>query len=102
MSIFAIISTYAKSVKEAGTLSSPVMLLGMVLGITTALGTASGNVALYVIPIYNSCMLFSGIFAMNYEIMQVILTIAGNVLFTAICVFVMTKMFNSEKVMFAR
>jgi len=102
VSIFAIISTYAKSVKEAGTLSSPVMLLGMVLGITTALGTASGNVALYVIPVYNSCMLFSGIFAMNYEIMQVILTIAGNVLFTAICVFVMTKMFNSEKVMFAR
>jgi len=102
ISIFAIISTYAKSIKEAGSLSSPFMILGMVLAITTSMGTASANTGLFAIPIYNSCMIFSGIFSMNYEMIQVGITIATNLVFTGICVFVMTKMFNSEKIMFAR
>lgn len=102
VSIFAIISTYAKTIKEAGSISSPIMIVGMVLGITTAIGTETAGTALYCIPIYNSCMLFSGIFSMNYTIQQVLLTIATNIIFTGICVFIMTKMFDSEKIMFAR
>lgn len=102
VSIFAIISTYAKTIKEAGTISSPIMIMGMVLGITTSMGGSEVSKAVFAIPIYNSCMLFSGIFSMNYTLEQVVITIISNILFMSIGVFIMTKMFNSEKIMFAR
>ena len=102
VSIFAIISTYAKTIKEAASISSPIMIVGMVLGITTSMGSGVPNPGLFAIPVYNSCMLFSGIFSMNYSMNQVIITIASNLVFMGIGVFVMTKMFNSEKIMFAR
>ncbi len=102
VSIFAMISTFAKTIKEASMISSPVMVIGMVLGITTSMGGAQINNALFAIPIYNSCMLFNGIFSMNYSMNQVVLTIAANLVFMCIGAFVMTKMFNSERIMFAR
>lgn len=102
VSVFAIISTYAKTVKEAASISSPIMIVGMVLGITTSMGTGAVNTALFAIPVYNSCMIFSGIFSMNYTMEQVIITIVSNIIFMGIGVFVMTRMFNSEKIMFAR
>ena len=102
VSIFAIISTFAKTIKEASMISSPIMIVGMVLGITTSMGGAQVSNAMFAIPIYNSCMLFNGIFSMSYSMNQVVLTIASNLIFMCAGAFIMTKMFNSEKIMFAR
>lgn len=102
ISIFAIISTYAKTTKEAASLSSPVMILGIVLGVTSSLIGDDIALGMFTVPIYNSAILFKNIFAMNYTTPQVAITTASNLIFVLICVWIMTKMFNSEKVMFAR
>ncbi len=102
ISIFAIISTYAKTTKEAASLSSPVMILGIVLGVTSSLIGDDVALGMFTVPVYNSAILFKNIFAMNYTTPQVAITTASNLVFVLICVWIMTKMFNSEKVMFAR
>lgn len=100
--VFAIVSTFAKSVKEAGSLATPVLLIGMVVAVTSSLGGGKEALGFFTIPVYNSALVFNGIFSMNYTMQQVGVCIGCNLVFMAICVFIMTKLFNSEKVMFSR
>ncbi|MGN0169567.1 MAG: ABC transporter permease [Lachnospiraceae bacterium] len=100
--IFALISTYAKSVKEAGSLSSPVMILGIVLAVTSSMGGSQPPLYRFCIPIYNSVLMFGRIFSMDYTGAQLGVTVAGNFVFVALSVFAMTRMFNSERIMFSR
>ena len=53
--ILTLVSTFAKSVKEASSLSVPVMIVVMLLGATSFMGTvAQTNPALYLIPVYGA------------------------------------------------
>ena len=100
-SILAIISTYAKSVKEATSLSTPLMLIVTMLGMT---GMYSGgiptNPAVYLLPVYNSIQCFSGILNVSIDPICFVVTIVSNIVYIGLAVFALTKMFNSERVMF--
>ena len=99
--ILTIISTYAKSVKEATSLSGPLMMVVMVVGMTGMMSTtANTNVYMYLIPIYNSIQTFTGILNQSFDIMAITFTIVSNILCISLGVFLLTKMFDSEKVMF--
>lgn len=80
---------------------TPLMILVMLVGIS---GMFGGGVAtslpLYLIPLYNSAQCMSGIFSFSYEFSQIGVTIAANLLCTGILITVLTKMFNSEKIMY--
>ena len=97
-SILLLISSYAKSVKEAGQLALVVMIPTMIIGVTSMLGTNEEIWAAF-IPIYNSITTMSGVFAGNINILNFILTIATNIVVVGIIVYLLTKMFNSEKIM---
>lgn len=99
--ILTIISTFAKSVKEANGLSVPVMMLVMLLSVTSMTGSsAATNIGVYFIPIYNSIQCFTAILSMEIQPLMLAITIATNILFVGVGVCVLTKMFNSEKIMF--
>ncbi|MBQ4091340.1 MAG: ABC transporter permease [Clostridia bacterium] len=102
ITVISIISAYAKTVKEAGTYVTPLMIVSMLIGISGMLGTAVTEPMLYIIPIFNSVQSMIGIFSFEASIINVIITVCSNVVFTAIGVFVLTRMFNSEKIMFNR
>lgn len=95
------ISTFAKSVKEANGFSIPVMMVVMLLGVTSFMGTsAATNVGLYFIPVYNSIQCLTGILSMNVQPLLFTVTILSNLLYVGLGVYGLTKMFNSERVMF--
>lgn len=99
--ILTIISTYAKSVKEAASLSTPLTMIVMVVGMTGMMSpAANSNVYMYFIPIYNSIQTFTGILNQSLDIMAVVFTIISNIIFISLGVFLLTKMFDSEKIMF--
>ena len=100
-SILTIISTYSKSVKEANGIAAPLMMLISVVGIT-GMFTSSGsdNLLMYLIPVYNSIQCFSGILNLSFNTAAFMITIGANILYIALCIAIVTKMFNSEKVMF--
>lgn len=100
ITLFSLISTYAKSVKEAGTLSSPLMIIGTVVAVMSSMNKAT--LPMYLIPIYNSAQCMNGIFSMEYTATQILLTVASNLVIAGIGVFIMTRMFDSEKIMFSR
>lgn len=97
----SVISGFAKSVKEAGTAVSPLMILVMVLSVTTMMGGgAPEEPYLYLIPLYNSVQCMNGIFSFTMLPVNFVITIVSNLVYTGILVFILTKMFDSEKIMY--
>ena len=103
VTLVALLSAFAKTVKEAQTYAVPLMILVMVLGITGMFGGgASQNLAVYAIPLYNSVQCIVGIFSFSLLGQAVALTAAVNGAATLLGVFVLTRMFNSEGIIFGR
>jgi len=103
VSLISVISAYAKSVKEAGTFISPIMILSMLLGITTMFGAGDGQpIWVYFIPMYNSVQCFAAIFNFEINMLPIMITFGSNLLYAVVLGFVLTKMFGSEKIMFKK
>jgi sodium transport system permease protein len=102
VSLIAVLSALAGSVKEASTLISPLMLVVTVIGVSGMFSGGAPSTAFFLIPVYNSVQCISGVFSMSYEPIQIILTVVSNLAVAGLLVFALAKMFNSEKVMFKK
>ena len=75
----------------------------MLLGVTSMFsGGVKESLVWYCIPLYNSVQCMTGIFSFAPVAGAIPVTVAANLICTAIGVWVLTRMFNSEKVMFSR
>ena len=102
-SAVSLLSALAKDVKNAGTMVTPFMLVIMLAGLLPMFQDgASSSLVVYLIPFYNSIEVMTAVFAHELEWMPVIVTLASDVVYTGIAVWGLTRMFNSEKVMFSR
>ena len=101
VALISIISAFAKSVKEATNMIGPLMILVVLLGVSTMFtsGTA-GAFFWYLIPLYNSARAMSGIFSFAASPLNVIITIASNLVVALLLAFALAKMFDNEKIMF--
>lgn len=99
--MISIISAYAKSVKEASSMASPLMILVSLIGVTNMMSNGMPTeLYWYLIPIYNTVQCISGVFSMDYQILPVIITCVANTIYSGILVVVLTKMFDSERIMY--
>lgn len=102
-SAVSLLSALAKDVKNAGTMITPFMLVVMFCGLMPMFQSgASQNLVAYLFPFYNSIQAMTAVFAHEMKWMPVIVTLAANVVYTGIAVWGLTRMFNSEKVMFSK
>ena len=103
VTLISILSTFAKTVKEAQTYVMPLMILVMVLGVTAMFGGgAKTELWYYLIPLYNSVQCMVGVFSFSTVTTGVAAALAANAVYTVLGVFVLTRMFNSEKIIFSR
>lgn len=102
-SAVSLLSALAKDVKNAGTMITPFMLVVMLSGLLPMFQDgASENMAVYLIPFYNSIEVMVGVLLHEMQWGPVIITLAANVVYAGLAVWGLTKMFNSEKVMFSK
>ena len=102
VTLISLISAFAKSIKEASTLAMPLMILVMVLSITAMFGTVKTGLGYFCIPLYNSVQCMSAIFSFQLSAAALWVTTAANLVVTGLGVFLLTRMFHSEKVIFSR
>ena len=103
VAIVSILSALAKSVKSAGTMITPLMLIVIVVGLIPMIsGGTEDNPLMYLIPFYNSVESMSCVFAYNIQTLPILLTIISNLFYTGLAVWVLTRLFNSERAMFGR
>jgi sodium transport system permease protein len=102
-SAVSLLSALAKDVKNAGTMVTPFMLVVMLAGLLPMFqsGTAQ-NLAVYLIPFYNAIEVMADVFAHSMRWTPVLVTLVSDIAYTGIAVFGLTRMFNSEKVMFSK
>lgn len=101
--LISIISAFAKSVKEAATMVTPLMILIMLVGISGMFGAGAQTGSVYfLIPFYNSVQAMLGLFMQEMNLANVLICCASNLIYSAAAAVILTKMFSSEKIMFSK
>ena len=82
---------------------TPIMIVSMLFGVTSMVESLCKTEPVwFLIPLYNSAQCMNAIFSLNMDVVNIAVTVAANLCYSAIGVVVLTKMFDSEKVMFSK
>ena len=102
-SAISLLSALAKDVKNAGTMITPFMLVVMLAGLLPMFQTETvHSLVNYFIPFYNSIQVMADVFAHSLNWTALFITLGSNIVYTGIAIWGLTRMFNSEKVMFSK
>ncbi|MCM1438213.1 MAG: ABC transporter permease subunit [Roseburia sp.] len=102
VTLISIVSAYAKSVKEANGLVVPLMIVVMLCGVFSMFAAGAASIGFYFIPVFNSALVISKVLSGTISPFAPLITVCVNVAFAALLIFVLTRMFNSERIMFNR
>lgn len=102
VAVISVISALADSVKAASGMVTPLMAVIMLLSLSTSFLPEVPAPYAYMIPLYNSVRCIGCVFSLEYSLVHILLTALSNLLLTGVLAFVLTKLFNSEKVMFGK
>ena len=102
-SLLLIFSTLAKTVKEATMLAMPLYLAAIIMPVLTMFSeSVSKKFWHYLIPIYNCTVGLKAVLSMEITLLNYLLIIASSLVFIVLTVFLLVKLFKSEKVLFAK
>lgn len=99
--IIALVSVFAKTVKEASSYVMPVYMVVLIVGLLTMYMSGDPNPTAFYIPIYNSAIVLKGILSQEVTIAQYGITLAITLGAGLVLTGVIAKAFESEKVMSA-
>lgn len=103
ISLISCVSAFAKSIKEAASLCSPLNILTMVVSLVPSMGGDElKKFGMFFIPIYNSVLCITAIFSFEVNLAGVLLTIGMNIVYACVLTFILTRIFNSESAMFSK
>ena len=100
--MMALISSFAKNVKEATLWISILMFIGMGISLLPTVIGVGTNIALYFIPLYNTVLALASVISFDVIIINLAITFVTNILYSLGLVWVLAKVFNNEKIMFSK
>lgn len=102
ISLFSVMSCFAKSVKESGSLIAPFMIVIILMGMASMIFQGTPATPLYLIPLMGSGLAISGIMSQTAGALQIVLSICSNLVVAALLIVLLAFMFNSERIMFKK
>lgn len=103
VTLISILSAFARTIKEAQTMVTPLMLVVMFLGITAMFGNgASVHAPVYLIPLYNSVQCMVSILTFSVNGAHVLLSVLSCLAYSGLGVWILTRMFRSERIIFSK
>ncbi len=102
VSVLSVISAFAKSVKEANSSTGAMTAIASLGSMVTMYPVAFSGIWCRCIPVLGTALSMGDIFKMEYAASDIAVTCASNLVVMLAMVLVLAKMFNSEKVMFAK
>ncbi len=102
--VISIISAYAKNLKEASTLIMPIYILTILVSVSSMFSEgANTNLFVYILPIYNTVQTLTAILTFDpAALTYLLITVVVNIMYLTVFIIILNKMFNSEKIMFAK
>lgn len=96
-------STFAKTVKEANSYAMPIYLVAMIASMISMVAfNMPTSIAPYFIPIYNVALGIKGILSYNVTLLPYLAIFFSTILFISLIVFLLIKLFKSEKIVFSK
>ncbi len=102
ISLFSVISCFAKSVKESGSLITPFMIVIILMGMGSVIFQGTPATPLFLVPLMGSGLAISGIMSQTASALQIVLSICSNLVVAALFIVLLEFMFKSEKIMFKK
>ena len=102
VSAISLVSAWSKSVKEASAYTSVIMILVMVISIIGSFVPEIIGKWVIAVPVLNAVVAMQMLLTGSLPILQSLVSVCANLVYTSIFVFVITKMFSSEKIMFGK
>lgn len=101
VSLVSVAAVIAKTAKEAQTYVSPIYMIVLVAGMITMFqGGIEKPLYLYGIPVYGNALAIQNLMTNELTLQQFGLSVGGTLLVACIFTMLLTKAFNSEKIMF--
>ncbi|MFK5883303.1 MAG: ABC transporter permease subunit [Candidatus Izemoplasma sp.] len=101
--MISVISAYAKTIKEASMMIMPFYFASIVIAISTMFTSEASSVQfIYVIPMYNSINMIVSILIGEVSSTFFAITVISNLAYVGIFIYILTRLFQSEKVMFTK
>lgn len=100
--IISVVSAYAKSVKEAAALASPLYLITIVVSALNLFSNGPGNELLNAIPLYGSIQVINAVLSQNFTWISVIIVILSSLLTTGVLAWTVRWMLSSERIVFQK
>ncbi len=94
------VTTFARSFKEANNYLTPLLLVVMFTGYIGFIPNIEFNSLMAAVPVVNICLLISNILVFKYSFTTIIITLMTNVIYAALAVLVLSKLYNSEDILF--
>lgn len=101
VSAIATVSTLSRTVKEASSYTGILMILMMVLSIVAAFVSGIGDWAV-AIPVLNAVVAMQGVLTGAMRVWQCLVSFGLNLVYTAVLVFVISRLLSSERIMFGK
>lgn len=79
---------------------APLTILVAIIGISGMYASnAIDNKMFFLVPLYNSAQCMNEIFSLKCNLLDCTITVSANLVYTLIMVWILTKMFKSERIM---
>ncbi len=100
-SVYLVMSTIAKSVKEATMFASPTYILVVVLAVISTYITAP-SIWLYFVPFMNIALALNGAISETLTVGATLSTIFSSLAYSIILIVLAIKLFNNERILYSR
>ncbi len=102
VSMVSFVAVLAKTAKEAGTYVSPLYIVVLAAGMITMFqGSMEKSLSVYAIPVYGNALAIQNLMTNELTMVQFLLSVGGTLFLGGLFTFLLTKAFNSEKIMFS-
>jgi len=101
VAVVAFVAVIAKSSKEATSYVSPIYIVVMLCGLMTLYsGGTEKSLGTFAVPVYGNALAIQNLLTNDLTMEQFMLSVGGTLFFGIVFTILLTKAFNSEKVMF--
>lgn len=101
VAVVAFVAVIAKSSKEATSYVSPIYIVVMLCGLMTLYsGGTEKSLGTFAVPVYGNALAIQNLLTNDLTMEQFMLSVGGTLFFGIVFTVLLTKAFNSEKVMF--
>ncbi len=97
----SVVSTLAKTVKEASAYTSVIMIFIMILSLLSSFTSSIGAWAIFV-PVLNAVFAMQKVLSLTVAVWEVLVAVAMNLVYTGLLVALMSWMLGNEKIMFGK